>query len=59
VIRVEGFDWNCQQHIIPRYTGEEIREALAPLEKRMHDLEQESDKLREELSRVTAQNGIH
>ena len=53
VIRVEGFDWNCQQHIIPRYTGEEIRKALAPLERRMHDLEQENDKLREELSRVT------
>jgi predicted pyridoxine 5'-phosphate oxidase superfamily flavin-nucleotide-binding protein len=59
VIRVEAFDWNCQQHIIPRYTGEEIREALAPLEKRMHDLEQENAKLREQLSRVNTQNGTH
>lgn len=24
VIRVEGFDWNCPQHITPRYTEEEF-----------------------------------
>ncbi len=28
LIRVEGFDWNCPQHITPRYTLEQI-EALA------------------------------
>ncbi|HLO68363.1 MAG TPA: hypothetical protein VK188_15170 [Holophaga sp.] len=27
-IRVEGYDWNCPQHITPRYTEEEFREAL-------------------------------
>ena len=52
VIRVEAFDWNCQQHIIPRYTAEEIREVIAPFEKQMHQLEEENEKLREELSRV-------
>ena len=56
VIRVEAFDWNCQQHIIPRYTAEEIREALAPAEKRMNELEQENEKLRKELSQVTRKN---
>ncbi|MBC8162219.1 MAG: pyridoxamine 5'-phosphate oxidase family protein, partial [Roseiflexaceae bacterium] len=25
VLRVEAFDWNCPQHITPRYTIEEIR----------------------------------
>ena len=50
VIRVEAFDWNCQQHIIPRYTEEEIREAVAPAENRMRELEQENEKLRKELS---------
>ena len=59
VIRVEAFDWNCQQHIIPRYTAEEIREALAPAEKRMHELEQENEKLRKELSQVTRKNNSH
>jgi uncharacterized protein len=56
VIRVEAFDWNCQQHIIPRYTEEEIREALAPAEKRMHELEQENEKLHKELSQVSKKN---
>ena len=58
MIRVEAFDWNCQQHIIPRYTAEEIREALAPAEKRMQELEQENEKLREELSQVTRKTTV-
>lgn len=56
VIRVEAFDWNCQQHIIPRYTAEEIREALVPAEKRMQELEEENEKLRKELTQVKHQN---
>jgi len=52
VIRVEAFDWNCQQHIVPRFTEEEIREVLAPAEKRMQELEQDNQKLRQELARV-------
>lgn len=28
VIRVEAFDWNCPQHITPRYTAEEIKLSL-------------------------------
>ena len=38
VIRVEAFDWNCPQHITPRFTEEQIREALAPFERRQQDL---------------------
>ena len=53
VIRVEAFDWNCQQHIIPRFTEEEIGEALAPLEKRMQGLEDENKKLHNEVVRLT------
>ncbi|MGD0445647.1 MAG: pyridoxamine 5'-phosphate oxidase family protein [Edaphobacter sp.] len=30
LIHVEGFDWNCPQHITPRYTVEELEEVLAP-----------------------------
>ncbi len=59
VIHVEAFDWNCQQHIIPRYTEEEIREAIAPFEKRMQELEQENEKLREEVSRVSKKTEIN
>jgi predicted pyridoxine 5'-phosphate oxidase superfamily flavin-nucleotide-binding protein len=57
VIRVEAFDWNCQQHIIPRYTEEEIQQALAPTERRMHELEQENEKLRQEISRFSKKSG--
>ena len=44
---LEAFDWNCQQHITPRFTEEQIQEALAPFERRMEELEQENKKLRE------------
>jgi uncharacterized protein len=31
VIHVEAFDWNCPQHITPRYTEAEIDRLIAPL----------------------------
>lgn len=31
VITVEGYDWNCPQHITPRFTHAEIDDAVAPL----------------------------
>jgi predicted pyridoxine 5'-phosphate oxidase superfamily flavin-nucleotide-binding protein len=49
VIHLEAFDWNCPQHIVPRYTEEEIREAVAPLEKRVKKLEEENASLLEVL----------
>jgi len=39
VIAVEGFDWNCPQHITPRYTLPEIETATAPLRRRIAELE--------------------
>lgn len=38
-IHLEAFDWNCQQHIPPRYTLPEIEQAVAPLRKRIAELE--------------------
>ncbi len=38
-IDVISFDWNCQQHITPRYTLEEIEALVAPLKKRIVELE--------------------
>ena len=31
LVRVEAYDWNCPQHITPRYTEAEIAAASAPL----------------------------
>lgn len=38
-IRVEAFDWNCPQHITPRYTLAQIEEHVAPLHARIAELE--------------------
>jgi hypothetical protein len=50
VIHVEAFDWNCQQHITPRFTEEQIHELLQPLQQRIEALEQENRNLRAGLS---------
>jgi predicted pyridoxine 5'-phosphate oxidase superfamily flavin-nucleotide-binding protein len=47
VIKIEAFDWNCQQHITPRFTAEQIQEALAPFERRLEELERENEALRQ------------
>ena len=46
VIHVEAFDWNCPQHITPRYTVEELAGTLDPIRKRMEALEAENARLR-------------
>jgi predicted pyridoxine 5'-phosphate oxidase superfamily flavin-nucleotide-binding protein len=38
-IEVLSFDWNCPKYITPRYTIEEIEELVAPLRKRIAELE--------------------
>lgn len=52
VIRIEAFDWNCQQHIIPRFTLDEIRSVLEPIEKEMQDLQQQNEDLRQKLAQL-------
>jgi predicted pyridoxine 5'-phosphate oxidase superfamily flavin-nucleotide-binding protein len=55
VIQVAAFEWNCQQHITPRFTEEQIRSALAPIEERTRTLEQENEKLQGEIVRLKAE----
>jgi predicted pyridoxine 5'-phosphate oxidase superfamily flavin-nucleotide-binding protein len=50
VIHVEAFDWNCQQHITRRFTEEQIRNVMAPVEKRLQELARENETLRTELA---------
>ncbi|MFO0760772.1 MAG: pyridoxamine 5'-phosphate oxidase family protein [Byssovorax sp.] len=46
VLRVEGLDWNCPQHITPRFTAEEIDATIAPLVEENARLKQENAELR-------------
>jgi uncharacterized protein len=39
LIAVEAFDWNCPQHLTPRFTEAEIAAAVAPLHARIAELE--------------------
>ncbi len=39
VITVEGFDWNCRQHITERYTLDEVHAVTEPLTTRIAELE--------------------
>ncbi len=38
IIAVEGFDWNCPQHITPRFTEEQIGSMTAPLHSQVQRL---------------------
>jgi uncharacterized protein len=50
LIHVEAFDWNCPQHITPRYTMEELQDVLAPIREKLAKLEAENTTLRKKLS---------
>ena len=39
LIDVVSYDWNCQQYITPRYTSEEVEQAVQPLRRRISELE--------------------
>jgi hypothetical protein len=54
IIHVEAFDWNCPQHITPRYTQEELAGTLEPIRKRMELLEAENARLRGLVGEVPA-----
>ncbi|MBB5915141.1 hypothetical protein BJY24_004008 [Nocardia transvalensis] len=50
IIRVEGTNWNCHQHITPRYSAVELEVALGPLRDRLTALEEENARLRARLT---------
>ena len=45
-LRLEAFDWNCPQHITPRFTETEIADATRPLRERLAVLKSENAALR-------------
>lgn len=42
LLHLEAFDWNCAQHIKPRFTEHEIDQALQPMRRRLGALESEN-----------------
>jgi uncharacterized protein len=50
VFRLEAFDWNCPQHIMPRFTLSEIEQGRAALRDRIAHLEAENTALRARLA---------
>ena len=48
---MEAFDWNCSQDITPRFT-ERIQEAVARVETRLRQLEEDNERFRSELARL-------
>lgn len=44
VFHIQAYDWNCPQHITPRYTAEEVEEALEPQRAYIRQLEEELKK---------------
>lgn len=46
ILHVEAFDWNCPQHITPRYAMDEIRSMIEPLNQHIEKLEREVEQLR-------------
>ncbi|CAH1658304.1 Flavodoxin reductases (ferredoxin-NADPH reductases) family 1 [Hyphomicrobiales bacterium] len=54
-LRLESFDWNCSQHITPRFAEAEVAEAVRPLRDRLIALETENARLR---ARLAAREGV-
>ncbi|SNS78428.1 hypothetical protein SAMN05421770_102315 [Granulicella rosea] len=52
LIHVEGYDWNCPQHITPRFTVDEFEQALGPVRLRLAELEAENAALREAAAKL-------
>jgi predicted pyridoxine 5'-phosphate oxidase superfamily flavin-nucleotide-binding protein len=50
LVTVAAYDWNCPQHITPRFTEAELAEALAPVRDELAGLRLENERLRRALA---------
>jgi len=51
LFHIEAYDWNCPQHIKPRYTVAEINEAFLPQQEYVKKLEKELKELKDQIKR--------
>jgi len=49
VFHIEAYDWNCPQHITPRYTVEEMQQTFLPQQQYIKKLEEEIKVLKSKL----------
>ena len=56
LLHLETFDWNCPQHITPRFTAAEIETAVSPLRTRIAALEAENRALRAQIAGLAAED---
>lgn len=50
LVHLDAYDWNCPQHITPRFSAAELEDALAPVRQRLQQLEIENKALMEKLA---------
>jgi len=50
-LNIQAFSWNCQQHITPRYTLEQIEEAFASQRDYIETLKKEVEELKSKLKK--------
>ena len=48
ILHLKAFDWNCPQHITPKFTAVQIRNAVSSLQDRIEELERENKELKAE-----------
>ena len=54
IVEIDSYDWNCPQHITPRYSGNEIHRFVKPLKDRIAALEATLVRERRLLARLSA-----
>ncbi|MDE2593044.1 MAG: pyridoxamine 5'-phosphate oxidase family protein [Burkholderiales bacterium] len=52
VITVEAYDWNCPQHITPRYTEVEVRAVLDDYQSQIKQLQQQLDAAQHQMAQA-------
>ena len=54
VLRLDAFDWNCPQHITPRFDAPDVAQAIGKLQQRIEELEAENVRLRDSATKPPA-----
>jgi predicted pyridoxine 5'-phosphate oxidase superfamily flavin-nucleotide-binding protein len=57
VFHLEAFDWNCSQHITPRFTESGLSDLLEPIRQRMERLETENAHLKKKIQEAATDLG--